>query len=223
MKIIHYRDPLSLTFVSVIVVSLLWIFLPVGSFAMPTGIAEVAYDFSFPLDPNNYSLNGGYDFLQWSREGQAYHPGVDWNRNVDITCSDDLGDPVYAIATGTVVAAQDYAGSWGNIVLIEHVLRDGNKVWSQYAHLNRIDVKKDDPIFKGKQIGTIGKGGGNCAHLHWEIRISGLAADFWPSGKSQDWIRGLKPNGTKSCAKHLQPIVFRTTCAALLGVPSPLT
>ncbi len=117
----------------------------------------------------------GYTFLT-PVDGQ-YHPGVDFNDWGG--CDHDWGAPVYAIANGKVVYARSAGHTWGNIALIKHTLPDGTPVWSQYAHLKDLATKKDASVRRGDQIGTVGKGGWKCAHLHFEIRKTDLAADSW--------------------------------------------
>ena len=105
----------------------------------------------------------------------VWHPGEDWNgRGGGDT---DLGDPIYAIAHGKVIGFGYYPQSWGNLVLIEHALPDNTRVWSQYAHLQKIMVNQvGQKVTRGQQIGTMGKGaktdkfpqGRWIAHLHFE-------------------------------------------------------
>lgn len=116
----------------------------------------------------------------------AWHTGEDWNgRGGGDT---DLGDPIYAISAGRVVEFGYYPPSWGNIVLLEHALPDGVRVWSQYAHLDQITVGQvGQKVGRGQQIGTMGKGaktasypqGRWIAHLHFEIRRLQLPIDNW--------------------------------------------
>lgn len=108
----------------------------------------------------------------------VWHTGEDWNGKGG--GDSDLGDPVYSIAEGVVIDSGFVANSWGNIILIEHVLSTGTKVWSQYAHLDEILVS-DGTVAKSQQIGTIGKGAQDkwIAHLHFEIRRNLLPMDNW--------------------------------------------
>lgn len=116
----------------------------------------------------------------------VWHTGEDWNgRGGGDT---DLGDPVYAISDGRVVEFGDYPPSWGNLVLLEHALPDDTRVWSQYAHLDRILVSHvGQKVRRGQQIGTIGKGARSAqypqgrwiAHLHFEIRRNKLPIGNW--------------------------------------------
>lgn len=101
------------------------------------------------------------------------HLGEDWNGNG--MGDTDLGDPVYATADGIVVYSHDVRLGWGNVVIIRHVYRapDGSvrQVDSLYGHLDRRDVRKDQIVKRGQQIGTIGTAHGKyAAHLHFEMR-----------------------------------------------------
>jgi hypothetical protein len=116
----------------------------------------------------------------------VWHTGEDWNGRGG--GDSDLGDSIYAISHGRVVEFGDYPPSWGNIVLLEHALPDGSRVWSQYAHLEQIMVGQVGQLIKrGQQIGTMGKGakttqypqGRWIAHLHFEIRRTKLPITNW--------------------------------------------
>lgn len=148
--------------------------------------------FCYPTLPlSGYSVQPGCGFLDEAyyratinpRTGQgSVHPGVDLNglggRDTD------RGDPVYAIGDGVVTHAR-WHNTWGNAVKIHHPEAG---VWSQYGHLEGLQVKAGDQVTVGQHIGGIGKGGkdskGNFlfwAHLHFEIRLFDLPADEWPS------------------------------------------
>ena len=147
----------------------------------------LADGFDFPVGKPNatgYAITG-WGFLQWT--GSVYHPAEDWNGTGG--GDTDLGDPVYAAANGVVIASGNYGAGWGNIILVQHDLPSGGRVWSQYAHLQTIVVGSGN-VSRGQKIGTIGKGFNNeySAHLHFEIRKVSLAADAWVSGFSQSQV-----------------------------------
>ena len=63
---------------------------------------------------------------------------------------------------------------FGNYVVISHE----SGLSSVYAHLSRIDVKKGEIVRVGEQIGLSGKTGAVTGpHLHFEVRLNGVAAD----------------------------------------------
>lgn len=119
----------------------------------------------------------GFDFPVGAPDGAGYydaqpfgdndHLGNDWNGNGG--GDSDLGDPVYAVSSGTVTEATDHAGGWGNIVRLTHTC--GVPVESLYAHLDTIEVAAGTTVVRGQRLGTIGTAGGQYrAHLHFELR-----------------------------------------------------
>lgn len=113
-----------------------------------------------------------------------FHPGEDWNGGGG--GDTDFGQPVYAVAEGRVVFAQE-CFRWGNMLLIQHRLPDGEVVFSMYAHLKDLRVKAQEMVARRQLIGSVGKGYKNItyrsAHLHFEIRRQKMAGHpiiFWP-------------------------------------------
>ncbi|GGL88767.1 peptidase [Streptomyces fumigatiscleroticus] len=83
------------------------------------------------------------------------------------------GTEVMAAHGGTVVkAGPNGAGdgpAYGNAIVIKHA--DG--VYSQYAHLSRIDVKVGQVVTTGQHIALSGNTGNSTGpHLHFEIRTT---------------------------------------------------
>lgn len=127
----------------------------------PTMVAD---SFDFPVGPPD--AEGYYNAQPF---GTNNHLGDDWN--ADTGGDTDLGDPVYACATGVVKIAHYYGGGWGNVIRMVHQLPSGHLIESVYAHVDTMLVKKNDQIKKGEQIATIGNADGQyAAHLHFEMR-----------------------------------------------------
>ena len=86
----------------------------------------------------------------------------------------DLGDPVFAVADGRVLFAQECAPGWGNVVILLHAYEEGGErkfVQSYYAHVEEIMVKPNQNVRRGEQIATVGTANGKYwAHLHFEMR-----------------------------------------------------
>lgn len=83
------------------------------------------------------------------------------------------GTPVHAPNAGRVVAARDLFFS-GNTVMIDH----GAGLFSQLAHLSRIDVQEGEMVRAGQVVGLVGATGRvTGAHLHWGVRVSGARVD----------------------------------------------
>ncbi|MCU4744955.1 M23 family metallopeptidase [Streptomyces sp. JH002] len=84
-----------------------------------------------------------------------------------------VGTDVRAVHSGTVVkAGGNGAGdgpAYGNAIVIKH--DDGS--YSQYAHLNKIDVKVGQKLNTGDKIAESGNTGNSSGpHLHFEIRTT---------------------------------------------------
>jgi murein DD-endopeptidase MepM/ murein hydrolase activator NlpD len=109
------------------------------------------------------------EYFNAQKFGKNAHLGDDWN---GLGGGDsDLGDPIYAIASGYVTYAIDHNDSWGNVIRITHYLPDSSQVESLYAHCNEMLVTANQWVSVGDQIGTIGNAHGNYkAHLHLELR-----------------------------------------------------
>ena len=103
------------------------------------------------------------------------------------------GTPVYAPAEGTVVLAEQLFVR-GNAVVLDH----GNGVFTGYWHLSELDVKPGEVVAPGQLLGKVGSTGlSTGAHLHWEMRVSGMAVDplQW-LGQETAWNAKSEPRAT---------------------------
>lgn len=83
------------------------------------------------------------------------------------------GTPVYAPAEATVVLAEPLFVR-GNAVVLDH----GNGVFTGYWHLSELAVKAGQQVQTGALLGKVGSTGlSTGAHLHWEMRVGGMAVD----------------------------------------------
>jgi murein DD-endopeptidase MepM/ murein hydrolase activator NlpD len=83
------------------------------------------------------------------------------------------GTPIQAPNAGRVVAARDLFFS-GRTVILDH----GLGVFSQLAHMSRIDVAEGDLVRAGQIVGRVGATGRvTGAHLHWGLRVGGARVD----------------------------------------------
>lgn len=160
----------------------------------------------------------GFDFPVGKPDAEGYyrargyrpngHLGEDWNGKSG--GNTDLGDPVWAIAHGVVVFAQNFGHGWGNVVIVRHAFEEGGRVKfidSLYGHLDRILVREGQVLKRGQQLGTIGTGGGlYAAHLHLEIRKDirvGMAQHRFP----HDDTVYLSPVDFINAHRQLKPAV----------------
>ena len=157
-------------------------------------------------------LGNWYDatrFLTWYIYG--YHTGADLNLTTNPAADKDA--PLYAAADGKVIFAGD-AGSWGNIIVLEHPdalisLPDGKTqrqvVFSRYGHVSsRILIAKGDEVQRGQNIGFIGLARGFTSgwHLHFDIAYSSLLRTrpaHWPN---LDKIRALRAQGKENSREY---------------------
>ncbi len=76
------------------------------------------------------------------------------------------GEPVYAVADGTVKDVTRSRKGLGNVVEIDH----GNGYVTRYAHLADVEVRKGRKLTRGTRIGYVGVSGNSFApHLHYEV------------------------------------------------------
>jgi murein DD-endopeptidase MepM/ murein hydrolase activator NlpD len=91
----------------------------------------------------------------------SYHTGLDFNG--------ETGDPIHAIANGTVTFT-GYDGAYGNKTVV--TLDDGTEIW--YCHQTSIYVSVGDRVNGSETIGTVGATGNvTGSHLHLEVRPGG--------------------------------------------------
>jgi len=83
------------------------------------------------------------------------------------------GTPVRACAAGKVVFAGDREVTGGSII-IEHL----PLVFSLYYHLDSVGLTEGASVTQGQIIGASGATGlATGPHLHWELRVCGVAVD----------------------------------------------
>jgi murein DD-endopeptidase MepM/ murein hydrolase activator NlpD len=99
--------------------------------------------------------------------------GTAWSIHNGVDYGYPTGTPVWAAGRGRVALAEDRIVT-GNTVVIEHL----PGVYTIYMHLHQMVVQVGDLVEREQAIGTIGATGlATGPHLHWELRISGLACD----------------------------------------------
>ncbi|MBC8060301.1 MAG: M23 family metallopeptidase [Clostridiaceae bacterium] len=132
----------------VIFIGIMWLLLPV--MVRAEGIKS----------PTRASLSTGF-----GEEWGITHKGID--------VASQSGEPIYSALDGTV----SYAGfetGYGNLI---QVSSDNNTV-IYYGHCSSIEVKLKDVVSKGDLIGRVRvTGNGTGPHLHFEVRINGVAVN----------------------------------------------
>lgn len=103
--------------------------------------------------------------------------GYRWGR---LHAGTDVGIPtgttVRASRSGQVTVA-GWAGGYGNCVMIDH----GDGITTVYGHLSEINCSVGQYVDQGQQIALSGNTGRSTGpHLHFEIRVNGVAEDATP-------------------------------------------
>ena len=93
----------------------------------------------------------------------AMHEGIDFLA--------EPGTPILAAAAGVVRTAERHP-QYGNMVEIDH----GNDLITRYAHSSQVFVRAGEFVKRGQKIAAVGSTGRSTGpHLHFEVRISGVA------------------------------------------------
>lgn len=149
----------------------------------------------YEIDINNYefplpgisrvSVTSPYGY-----RGSGFHAGIDLDTGT--------GDKVVAWKDGYVVKAM-YHSSWGKFVMIYHGKWNGKDVYTGYAHLDKISVKKGEQVLAGEKIGTSGNTGRSFGdHLHFEVYYGGKSYKKPPEVKTSCRINPAKYIGLKN-------------------------
>jgi len=95
----------------------------------------------------------------------AVHAGIDF--------AAPTGTPVKAAGRGRVVLAADREVT-GKTVVLEHL----PGVYTIYMHLDSLSAEPGAVLERGALLGTVGSTGlATGPHLHWELRVRGVACD----------------------------------------------
>jgi murein DD-endopeptidase MepM/ murein hydrolase activator NlpD len=119
----------------------------------------------------------GKDRFTWPLTGTIlsdFGPKTGGQRNDGINIQADAGAPVHAAAEGEVIYAGDQVPGFGNLILLKHA--DG---WATvYAYLSKIEVKAQQKVTQGQEIGQAGSSGGVPEpQLHFEVRYTPTPAE----------------------------------------------
>jgi murein DD-endopeptidase MepM/ murein hydrolase activator NlpD len=119
--------------------------------------------FTSPI-PGRTGTNFGHRRV-FNGEPRAPHGGADLRATT--------GTPIHATNRGRVVLAKNLFFT-GNTVILDH----GLGIYTLYAHLSRIDVKRDTIVKNGQIVGLAGATGRVTGpHLHWGTRAQGARVD----------------------------------------------
>ncbi len=177
--------------------------------ARPTHL-ELAFQLPSPFDLASLPLATRFDYPLGSENGALAYNAQPFTHNHHLGDdlngiggeNSDLGDPIYAVADGTVLLAREGGPGWGNVIIVLHAITENGTrryVQSYYAHCDTILVRAGEDVHRGQRIATVGTGGGHYfAHLHFEMRE--FVTPFIGAGyraNTEGWL-----NPSEFIAKH---------------------
>jgi murein DD-endopeptidase MepM/ murein hydrolase activator NlpD len=99
---------------------------------------------------------------------EGFHTGID--------LAAPTGTPIYAVGAGPATVSYGGTGYGNHVVITVSTSRI-----DLYGHMSAIDVSPGQQVQAGQQIGRVGSTGFSTGpHLHFEVRIGGLAVDPAP-------------------------------------------
>ncbi len=121
------------------------------------------------------AVPAGVRMTMWPTTGRFESPfGPRWGRiHEGIDISNETGTPVKAALSG-IVSFTGTEGGYGNMVTLDH----GDGLETRYAHLSTMLVAEGQYVAAGEVLGGMGGTGSVTGiHLHFEVRVGGVAYD----------------------------------------------
>ena len=149
---------------------------------VPPAHVDPAFQLVSPIDLASLPTAVRFDYPMGSEHGALAYNAQPFTENRHLGDdlngiggqNSDFGDPVYAIADGRVILAQDGGPGWGNVIIVLHAYHENGArkyVQSYYGHVEEMLVAPEQNVRRGEQIATVGSAGGRyLAHLHFEMR-----------------------------------------------------
>lgn len=142
-----------------------------------SGMAASVFLFVFGVDAIETPTISPLDHYKriTSNFGKRYNPikkRQDFHKGVDFSA--EIGTPVQATASGTVLVVEISEEAYGKKVEIDH----GDGYVTKYAHLSEIKVSEGESVSLGQVIALSGNTGASTApHLHYEVIKDGEYVD----------------------------------------------
>lgn len=123
------------------------------------------------LDPKG-TMSSHFGWRYYPSGFGALEDGCQFHGGIDIGGKSVVQKEIIAAADGKIIISERSTGgfsSFGNRVVIKH----GDNLYTQYAHLSKRLVKVGETVKSGQVIGIMGNTGGNYAvHLHFEVLVA---------------------------------------------------
>lgn len=122
-------------------------------------------NFIYPSRIRSISSPFGYRSNPFGGKSTEFHNGTDF--------PGPQGTPIYAVEDGVVTHAS-VLGGYGNLIIVKH----NNGLETRYAHLSGYKVQVGQRVSQGQTIGLMGTTGRSTGpHLHFEVRVNGIAVN----------------------------------------------
>jgi len=127
------------------------------------------------------AVDGGPSAFAWPASGpitdpfgMRLHPVThQWRMHNGLDIGAPMGATITASAAGKIIYA-GWEGGYGNTIIIDH----GGAASTLYGHCSQLFVSDGQDVAQGQAIGAVGSTGVSTGpHLHFEIRINGVAVD----------------------------------------------
>lgn len=149
--------------------------------ATPTPQPQPAYTPPATRVPNTSAQAPAYEAATNAASGYEYPSRNQVIRNFDPAAgtmgmwfAGNVGDPVLASQSGTVLYAGDGLPEYGNLIMIRH----NNNYITAYAHNSQLLVKEGDTVQRGQRIASMGRSGqSNQVGLEFQVRLDGNPID----------------------------------------------
>ncbi|WP_348653608.1 peptidoglycan DD-metalloendopeptidase family protein [uncultured Psychrobacter sp.] len=131
--------------------------------------------------PVTQSRTPAYEATANSTFGYDYPTRNPVTRNIDPAAGNmgmwfagNVGDPVLASQSGTVLYSGNGLPEYGNLIMIRH----SDDYITAYAHNSQLLVKEGDTVQRGQRIATMGSSGQtNQVGLEFQVRLNGNPID----------------------------------------------
>lgn len=128
-----------------------------------------------PTPPPGATRNAGGITWQWPASGKViggFQAGGGGD-GAGLNIAGNMGDPVRAAASGTVVYSGNGLIGYGELIIIKH----NDTFLSAYGHNSKRLVKEGERVSAGQEIALMGASGAPRVELHFEIRKDGKPVD----------------------------------------------
>lgn len=123
------------------------------------------------MTPTVMPVTQGYNGSSFGWRVDPFTGSRSLHEGIDFTAPQ--GTAIVAAAGGVVQSAEYHPG-YGYMIDLDH----GNDLITRYAHSSKLLVKAGDLVRRGQRIALVGSTGRSTgSHLHFEVRISGVAVD----------------------------------------------